>query len=159
MKRLDRVIDAFVGLPDTRLVVAGGGSQRAALERRAAAAPNIRFLGVLEPEALSHWLRGARASIHVSRAEPFGLAIAESLAAGIPVLTSDEGAARELVRDGVEGEVLPPDPDVATLRAAIAGFSVPRDDSDGSGPVSSSVSGLRIASFAATLRTALLHCA
>jgi glycosyltransferase involved in cell wall biosynthesis len=37
--------------------------------------------------------------------EDFGLAIAESLACGTPVIAFDRGGARELVRSGVNGEL------------------------------------------------------
>jgi glycosyltransferase involved in cell wall biosynthesis len=156
MKCVDRVVDAFIGLPEHQLIVAGSGGDTAALRRRAAAAPNIRFVGALDTAALAHWLGGARASVHVSRAEPFGLAIAESLAAGTPVLTCDEGAAADLVLDGHNGRVLAANPDVAAIRAAVQSFGVARDVAGQAGRVSSSVGHLRPENFVAAIRAALL---
>lgn len=40
--------------------------------------------------------------------EPFGLAVAEAMAVGTPVVVTDRGGVREYVRDGVNGRVLPP---------------------------------------------------
>jgi glycosyltransferase involved in cell wall biosynthesis len=154
MKRLERVVDAFRGLPDQQLVLAGDGSQNGALRTRARDAPNIRFVGALDTDALAGWLSGARASIHVSRAEPFGLAIAESLAAGVPVLTCDEGGAPALIADADAGQVLPADPDVDTLRAAIGAFAAPRDAAAVE-RLSSRMRRLHPAGFAAVLREAL----
>jgi glycosyltransferase involved in cell wall biosynthesis len=119
MKRVDRVIDAFAGLPDLELLIAGDGSRSDALRKRARGAPNIRFAGFLDTPELATLLGAARASVHVTRAEPFGLAIAESLAAGTPVLASAEGGASELIVAGRNGWLVEPDPSVEDLRVAI----------------------------------------
>jgi glycosyltransferase involved in cell wall biosynthesis len=119
MKRVDRVVEAFVGLPHLDLVVAGEGSQTEALRAMAGGAENIRFTGILDTPALAALLGSARASIHVARAEPFGLAVAESLAAGAPVLACAEGGVTELIRAGHNGWLVEPDPSVQALRAAI----------------------------------------
>ena len=53
-------------------------------------------------------LAGAAASVMTSRREGFGLAVAESLAAGTPVVTYDvDYGPAELVEDGVNGRVVP----------------------------------------------------
>lgn len=53
-------------------------------------------------------LAGSAASIMTSRREGFGLAVAESLAAGTPVVTYDvDYGPAELVEDGVNGRVVP----------------------------------------------------
>lgn len=52
------------------------------------------------------WLQGAAALVHpIQWEEPFGLVYVEALACGVPVLTLDRGAAREVVRDGEAGVV------------------------------------------------------
>ena len=64
-------------------------------------------------------LAGAAASIMTSRREGFGLAVAESLAAGTPVVTYDvDYGPAELVEDGVNGRVVE-DGSIEQLAAAL----------------------------------------
>lgn len=105
-KGVDVAIDACraAGVP---LVVAGDGPERAALAARARGG-DVRFVGRVGREELAQ-LRG-RASVAVvpSRsAETFGLAAAEAMADGIPVVASRIGALPELVLE--EGLVAPGD--------------------------------------------------
>jgi glycosyltransferase involved in cell wall biosynthesis len=155
MKRVDRIIAAFADLPHLQLVVAGSGSCTDSLIRQAEGLANVRFVGTLGSAELARWLRSARASIHLSRAEPFGLAVAESLAAGIPVLATNEGGMAELISADCAGRLVGADPDIATLRDAIAHFPVRRDSGDGNGRVSSCVAHLRMKYFEAAMRGAL----
>jgi glycosyltransferase involved in cell wall biosynthesis len=57
--------------------------------------------------------------------EPFGIVVAESLAAGTPVVASATGGIPEIVTDGAEGLLVPPG-DVAALTAALERMT--RDD-------------------------------
>jgi len=54
-------------------------------------------------------LPGYRAYVHASYSESSSFAIMEAMAAGLPVLSSSEGALRELFDDGVEGRFWPID--------------------------------------------------
>lgn len=82
---------------DVPLVVAGDGPQRAQLEASAAGA-DVRFVGRVGSERLAQLRAGARAELVPSRAaETFGLAAAEAMAAGLPVIATRAGALAELV--------------------------------------------------------------
>jgi glycosyltransferase involved in cell wall biosynthesis len=84
------------------LVVAGDGPQE--LPRGQA-----RFVGRVDAEELARLRAGAALAIVPSRSfETFGLAAAEAMAAGLPVVASDIGALPELVEP--EGLVPPGDP-------------------------------------------------
>jgi glycosyltransferase involved in cell wall biosynthesis len=54
--------------------------------------------------------------------ESFGLAAAEAMACGKPVIASDAGGFREVVRDGVGGTLVPPG-DVKALANALASYA------------------------------------
>ena len=84
---------AAAGLP---LVIAGDGPQRAALEARAAGT-RTTFAGRVGPVELARLRAGAGLAVVPSRsAETFGLAAAEAMAAGLPVVASAVGALPEL---------------------------------------------------------------
>jgi glycosyltransferase involved in cell wall biosynthesis len=106
------------------LVIAGDGPERAKLQAHAAAAhavgdvgeTDVRFAGAVDDDELARLRAGASIALVPSRsAETFGLAAAEAMAAGLPVVASRVGALPELVED--EGLVAPGD--VAALAAAI----------------------------------------
>lgn len=84
---------AAAGLP---LVIAGDGPQRAALQARAAGT-RTTFAGRVDAAELARLRAAAGLAIVPSRsAETFGLAAAEAMAAGLPVVASDIGALPDL---------------------------------------------------------------
>jgi glycosyltransferase involved in cell wall biosynthesis len=84
-------------VPDLLLVVAGTGPLAGELTRRAENIPdNVRFTGYLPDDDLPVAFRAADISVVPSVAlEGFGLIVAESLAAGTPVLVTDVGGLPE----------------------------------------------------------------
>jgi glycosyltransferase involved in cell wall biosynthesis len=71
--------------------------------------PQARFTGWLGPAQLDQELRAARAFVFPSIVpETFGLSAAEALAHGLPVIASAGTAAREFVKDGVNGLLFAP---------------------------------------------------
>jgi glycosyltransferase involved in cell wall biosynthesis len=114
-KGVDVAIDAcrLAAMP---LVVAGEGPELGALRERAAGA-DVRFLGRVDDAELERLRSAAAIAIVPSRSgETFGLAAAEAMAAGVPVLASRVGALPELV--DADGLVEPGD--AAALAQAIA---------------------------------------
>ena len=101
-KGIDVAIEAC-SIAGISLLVAGEGPERAALEARAAQAPanagaSVRFLGRVDDTELAQLRAGAAVALVPSRsAETFGLAAAEAMAAGLPVIASRVGALPELV--------------------------------------------------------------
>lgn len=104
---------AAAGLP---LVVAGDGPVRAALQERARATQTT-FAGHVDAQRLARLRASAALAIVPSRsAETFGLAAAEAMAAGVPVVASAIGALPELC--GPAGLVAPGDAAALALAAA-----------------------------------------
>jgi glycosyltransferase involved in cell wall biosynthesis len=67
----------------------------------------IEFVGPVGPSERNRLFRSAWASLHLTTIpERFGLAMAESMAAGTPVIGIDLGSVREVVADNVTGFVV-----------------------------------------------------
>ncbi len=107
--------------PDLRLVVAGDGTQRAALEGLdPAARDRVTMLGAVRNEDLPPI--SAACDVFVAPntgGESFGLVLLEAMAAGLPVVASDIPGFDEVVIDGLDGLLVPPG-DPAALAAAVA---------------------------------------
>jgi glycosyltransferase involved in cell wall biosynthesis len=114
-KGIDVAIDACA-IAGIELVVAGDGPELERLSARARGA-KVEFVGRVGDGELARLREGASVALVPSRsAETFGLAAAEALAAGIPVVASRVGALPELV----EANALVPAGDARALAAAIA---------------------------------------
>ncbi len=124
-KDFPTLLRALARLPEARLVLAGEGPERAALEALA------RELGVADRLAFLGWRRDVGALLAASgmlvvpsRIEPLGNVVLEGFSAARPVIATAAEGPRELIADGVNG-VLVPIGDDAALAAAIAAL---RDD-------------------------------
>ncbi len=93
-KRVDLLARAFAQMPERRLVVIGGGPERAAL--KAAAPPNVEFAGHLPDDAVRDHMQRARAFLFAA-VEDFGIAPVEAMACGTPVIALRRGGAAETV--------------------------------------------------------------
>jgi len=65
---------------------------------------SIKFIGPVNPEQRDALLKEAYAVLHLNTIpERFGLVMAESMAAGVPVIAMDLGSCREVIADGQTG--------------------------------------------------------
>lgn len=68
--------------------------------------PGVEYIGEVGPTDKTDLLQRAKALMHpIYFDEPFGLVMAESLAAGTPVLALNRGSVKELITDGKTGLV------------------------------------------------------
>ena len=107
-------------MPDLRLVVAGDGDERGAVgELPPPVRARVDMLGAVRHEALPPYHAAADAFVAPALGqESFGLVLVEAMAAGLPVVATRIPGYDEVVRDGVDGLLVPPD-DPAALAAAI----------------------------------------
>lgn len=107
-----------VATPGVRVVIAGDGPARAALERMSrigagSDGARVEFLGAVDPDTRDRWFARAGVVVVPSRVMPTGrsegmpVVALEALAAGVPVIASDVGGLRGLVDTTAAGE---PDP-------------------------------------------------
>jgi glycosyltransferase involved in cell wall biosynthesis len=117
-KRLDDAIHALRRMgPSARLWIIGDGAVRPQLEQLAArvAPGRIVLHGFVNQSQMAGLLAAADAFVMPSEAEPWGLAVNEAMAVGLPVVCSDGvGCAADLVRPGETGYQYPVG-DVAAL--------------------------------------------
>lgn len=115
LKRIDLAIAAFAAIaaerPDWDFVIIGDGPLKADLQARVPEALRHRviwagFIG--DQSVISAVYRASDVLLLVSDYDAWGLVVNEALAAGMAVVCSEVvGASAELVRDGVNGRVVP----------------------------------------------------
>lgn len=103
LKGVQDAVAAADRLPDCVLDVAGTGPLR--LEPR----PNVRLLGLLDPDDLAAAYRDADVFLFLPRwPEPFGGAAIEAMACGTPVIATGTGGSASFLVDGETALLVPP---------------------------------------------------
>jgi glycosyltransferase involved in cell wall biosynthesis len=125
-KRVGLVLAALARLAregrEVRCTVVGDGVERAHLEAQARALPiaaRVRFAGALPFTQVRSLLETADVAVQAGRDEGFGLAAAEALMSGVPVVAChDGGGLLDVVPADGAGRLVPPDS--SRLATAIA---------------------------------------
>ena len=126
-KGLHGLVDALPqvlrGVPGARLEIVGGGDAVPELVARAAAlgvGEHIVWHGPQDQAGVRTVLQRAGVTVlpSLTEAESFGMSLIEAMACGSPVIGSDIGGIPHVVRDGVDGLIVPPG-DVTALATAI----------------------------------------
>lgn len=116
-------LDAFAivqsEIPGARLILAGDGSQRTALEARARelALHNVTFVGRVTPDRMGALYDEADIYVNSPDIDNMPGSIIEAYAVGIPVVTTDAGGIPYIVRDQETGLMVPKG-DARSLAAA-----------------------------------------
>jgi len=115
-KNLTALLDAagimLPELPQARLLIVGDGPSRHTLEERARALPGgdrIIFTGRVEHRLIPQYDAALDLFITPSMFEVQPLSFAEAMAAGAPVIAMDAPGGNDMVEDGVNGRLVPPD--------------------------------------------------
>jgi glycosyltransferase involved in cell wall biosynthesis len=124
-KGFDVLLRAFASManeaPWLHLVIAGSGgelSTYAALVQHAALQARVHFVGVVQGAQKVQLYRQCRFFVCPSRREPFATVNLEALAAGKPIVATAVGGNVEVVVDGANGFLVPPE-DPEALAAAM----------------------------------------
>jgi len=102
----------------TRVVVAGEGAERQALEgmnQEGSHGEHLSFLGMRDD--IPDLMAGADIFVMPSRSEGLPMALIEAMAAGLPVVASSVGGIPEVVEHGVHGLLVDPEDPVALAEA------------------------------------------
>lgn len=103
------VIEAMAHIPEGRLVLIGEGEDRQALEKRAhelGVAERVHFLGSLPHAEIAHYLQAADIAVLPSASEGLANAWIEALACGTPLIITDTGGAREVMKTEAAGRII-----------------------------------------------------
>ncbi len=122
-KRQATLLDAFASVrrhvPAAQLVLAGTsqdvspdgrGSFQDYLVRRIAELgleDSVQLVGFIPPADMPKFYAGLDLLVHPAVDEPFGLVLVEAMASGIPVVAVGAGGVPEIIRDGVDGLLVP----------------------------------------------------
>jgi UDP-glucose:(heptosyl)LPS alpha-1,3-glucosyltransferase len=128
VKGLDHLIEGMAllarqpSMPPFRLLVAGKGNIRkyAALASSYGIGDRVVFTGVLPAAELPSVYAAADLYAMLSRFDTFGMVILEAMAASLPVLVSDLVGAKDLVRDGINGFIIPVDAGAEEIAGKLA---------------------------------------
>lgn len=115
LKRVSRVVEAFLKMPDKKLLIASDGEEFLKIKQQIKNANNITLLGNVDEQTLLDLISRCIATIYIPKEEDFGMSPIESMAAGKPVLGVAEGGLLETILHGETGFLLPPDPSVEMI--------------------------------------------
>jgi glycosyltransferase involved in cell wall biosynthesis len=125
------IIDAFTGireaLPHASLTVAGDGSQRTVLMRRAArsiATAAVTFVGDVDHTRVPVLLRENNVYVSTALSDTTSVSLLEAMACGLFPVVTDIPANREWVTNGENGALVPP---AEPMRLAMAVIDAWRD--------------------------------
>lgn len=102
-------IEAMAQLPEARLALIGEGEDRAMLEKMAhdrGVADRVHFLGSLPHAEIAHYLQAADVAVLPSSSEGLANAWIEALACGTPLIITDTGGAREVMKSTAAGRIV-----------------------------------------------------
>ena len=102
-------IDAMPYLPEVRLLIVGGGSDRPALQARAQSlgvADRVQFAGLVPNTELKWWYSAADALALCSSREGWANVLLESMACGTPVLATNIWGTPEVVSAPAAGRLM-----------------------------------------------------
>lgn len=120
---VDDVIRALVKLPsNVRFIVLGSGADEQALKKLATelgTADRVEFLGQVSHDEMPKYLKASDIFIRPSRSEGMGNSFVEAMAAGLPVIATQEGGLSDFLFDAKRNPDQP-----------ITGWAVDKDSSE-----------------------------
>ncbi len=131
MQAVRQLIDAG---HDVQLEIAGedddgGNGYRQVLEAKITELglqKNVRLLGAIDADAVRSKLLNAHMFVLASWAEPLGVVYMEAMSCGVPTIGTAAGGVPELITDGTDGILVPPQ-DPAALATAIQSLATDPD--------------------------------
>ena len=105
-KRPELVLQVARQVPEATFLFVGDGPQRITLEQ--AAPPNVRYAGAQPHDRLPLYMAAADVMLLPSQSEGLANVWVEALACGTPIVITEAGGAREVVKDEAAGRIAAP---------------------------------------------------
>jgi len=102
-KRVDLIVEAFLQMPDKKLIVIGDGAGLPKIRNLAANSANITLIGYQPPQVLREYMQRSRAFVFAAE-EDFGITVVEAQACGTPVIAFGKGGALETIQGLEQGQ-------------------------------------------------------
>ncbi len=125
-KRIDLFLRAFqrirIQAPGAVALIVGEGPEKERLEglaRELQIEESVVFTGFVPDPELPCYYGLSTLYVHTGKRESFGLSVLEASAAGIPVVSVDEGGPREIIVDGVTGLLAAAEPEAIAHQAVV----------------------------------------
>ncbi len=118
-KRVDLIVQAFMKMPDRKLIVTSSGRMLPYLKKLAINSKNIHFTDWTNSTQLQELMGRCIATVYIPLNEDFGISPVESMAAGKPVIGVFEGGIQETVVHQRTGILLQPPPTIEGIRKAV----------------------------------------
>jgi glycosyltransferase involved in cell wall biosynthesis len=128
-KNLPLLLRALAGVSERfETTLVGDGKLEAKLRELAASLElqNVRFHGRADGDELRNLYRNADIFVLPSEREGMPLVLLEALAMGLPVVATDIPGSRDVIVDGINGVLVPPD-DATALRKALLSVATDLD--------------------------------
>lgn len=122
-KGVQVLLEAWSGMDDQQLIIAGDGPEGPALRAKYSHLANVQFVGHQTKDQVTRLMKECRALIFPSIwYEGLPLTIIEAFATGTPVIGSRLGAMSEMIQDGFNGLLFNAG-DTSSLQSAIERFN------------------------------------
>ena len=107
--------------PDATLTLVGSGSQNDALREQAAALRlrNVTFAGRVAPFEIHRYYDEADIYLQTPSIDNMPLSVLEAFASGMPVISTNVGGVPSILRNGIDGLLVPDNDEEALATAAI----------------------------------------
>ncbi len=109
LKRVDMIVQAFIKMPDKKLIVASCGPEYEKIKEMAYGFSNIEILGYVNDSQLKKLVGECLASIYIPIQEDFGMTPLEGMAAGKPCIGVNEAGLKETIIHKKTGYLCKPD--------------------------------------------------
>lgn len=121
---IEAAAHSIKAMPNLKVLIAGDGplhDHLSALIKERGLDANVILLGYVAD--IKPLLALSDLFVFPSKREPFGLAVLEAMATGLPVIAADAGGIPEIITNGLNGVLVPPG-NIAALSAAIEDLAV-----------------------------------